>query len=125
MSLDDMSTQLSEVTFKDAVRTYIELHDEILACQKGMKELRKKKQELSDAILEFMKKNRIDEFQVPDGKLQRKTSKRTEGVKKDHIINCLKSSLGNEEQAEAILQMINEQRNTFETESLRRTVQKS
>lgn len=119
-----MSTQLSEVTFKDAVRTYIELHDEIEKCVKGLRELKKKKQEMSNAILEFMKINQIDEFQVPDGKLQRKTSKRTEGVKKDHIINCLKSSLGNEQQAEAILQMINEQRNTFETESLRRTVQR-
>jgi hypothetical protein len=119
-----MSTHLTEVTFKDAVRTFIELHDEITLCTKGLRDLKKKKQDLSDAILRFMKDNSIDEFQVPDGKLSRKTSKRTEGVKKDHIINCLKSSLGSDEQAEAILQMINAQRNTFETESLRRSVQK-
>ena len=120
-----MSTHLTEVTFKDAVRTFIELHDEITLCTKGLRDLKKKKQDLSDAILRFMKDNNIDEFQVPDGKLSRKTSKRTEGVKKDHIINCLKSSFGSDEQTEAILQMINAQRNTFETESLRRSVRKS
>lgn len=115
-----MSTRLTEVTFKDAVRSYVELHDEILQCQKGMRDLRKKKKELSDSIIEFMRHNQIDEFQIPDGKLQRRKQSRKEGMKNEYIVNSLKSSLG-EERAVAMLEMINSQRNVVQTDSLRRT----
>lgn len=115
-----MSTRLTEVTFKDAVRSYVELHDEILKCQKGMRDLRKKKKELSDSIIEFMQHNHIDEFQIPDGKLQRRQSTRKESMKSEYIINTLKSTLG-DEKAQEMLDSINAHRNVIQTHSLRRT----
>lgn len=115
--------QLSEGDFKDAVRTYVELHDELLKSQKTLKDMRNKKNELGSAILEFMRRNKIDEFQVGDGKLERKNSKRTEGLKKEYIINSLKAALGSEDKVEAVFTQMNAHRNTIEAESLKRTRQ--
>lgn len=118
-----MAAPLSETTFKDAVRTYIELYDELMASQKTLRDLKKKKDELSAAILEFMKHNKIDEFQVPDGKLMRKPSKRTEGLKKEYIINSLKAAIGDQDKVDAVFMQMNSHRNVTETEILRRTRQ--
>lgn len=115
--------QLSEVTFKDAVRTYIEIYDELAKVTKDLRDMRKKRDELSRAILDFMRDNKIDEFQVADGKLCRRSSKRTEGLKKEYIINCLKSALGSDDKVEAVFTQMNAHRNVVEGESLRRTRQ--
>lgn len=119
-----MSTQLSEVTFKEAVRTYVELHDEIVRCGKDLRELKKKKNDLSKAIIEFMNRNGIDEFQVPDGKLQRQQRTRKEGMKNEYVLECLRQSLG-DEKAAALIEAIDAQRNTVQTEFLRRTQRKN
>jgi len=115
--------QLTEGTFKDGVRAYIELYDELLASGKALRDLRKKKDELGQAILKFMKDNRIDEFQVGDGKLMRKNTKRTEALKKEYIINSLKAALGDDERVDAVLMQMNANRHVTECESLRRTRQ--
>ena len=105
------------------MRTYIELHDELTASSKVIRDLRKKKDDLGKAILDFMRNNKIDESQVADGKLCRKTSKRTEALKKEYIINSLKAALGSEDKVEAVMTQMNAHRNTVEAESLRRTRQ--
>jgi|Laugresbdmm110sd_1035091.scaffolds.fasta_scaffold31296_2 hypothetical protein len=121
--MSGMSGPLSESTFKDAVRTYIELYDELGKSSKTLREMKKKKDELGDAILAFMRNNKIDEFQIGDGKLMRKNTKRTEALKKEYIINSLKAALGDEGKVEAMMVQMNSHRNITECESLRRTRQ--
>lgn len=118
-----MSQPLTETTFKDAVRTYIELYDELMKSQKVIRDLKKKKEEMAKSIIEFMKHNKIDEFQVPDGKLMRKPSKRTEGLKKEYIINSLKAVIDDQEKVDAVFLNMNSHRNVVESETLRRTRQ--
>lgn len=113
---------LSESTFKDAVKTFVALHDELMEQQKGFRELRKKKDELAKGILDFMKSNGIDEFQVGDGKLMRKASKRTSGINREKILNTLKTTL-DEARAQACLTQIYSSREVTESETLRRTRQ--
>ena len=113
--------QLTETSFKDGVRTYIELHDELTRSSKTLREMKKKKDELGNAILAFMRDNKIDEFRVGDGKLMRKNTKRTEALKKEMIINSLKTALGSDEKVEAVFLQMNANRNVTECESLRRT----
>ena len=115
--------ELDEQTFKDAVRTYIEMYDEIMKVSKEVRDMRQKSNELSKAILAFMNKNKIDEFQLADGKLCRKLSKRTQSLQKDHIIDTLKSALGSQERVEKIFGDMTANRQTVESESLRRTRQ--
>ena len=113
--------ELTESSFKDGVRTYIELYDELMRSSKALREMRRKKDELGASILKFMKNNQIDEFQVGDGKLLRKNTKRTEALKKEYIINSLKAALGSDERVDAVLTQMNANRNVTECESLRRT----
>ena len=84
--------------FKSCVKTYVELHDEIAASSKHLSELRKKKDAMGQLIVEFMKQRSIDECELPDngGKLVRKESKRTEALKKEHIINELMQLVGHD-----------------------------
>lgn len=110
--------------FKETVNAYIELHDEIARSSKHLRELRKKKDALGDLVLQFMRSNRIDECELPDGKLVRKVSKRTSTLKKEMVFSELQRITGNEERAVESLQNIFNMRQIVEKEILTRTVKK-
>ncbi len=107
--------------FKNAVKAYIEIHDELQASAKQLREIRKRKTALSETIINFMRDNDIDECALSDGKLIRKTSKRVEGLKKDNMMDVLKEKLGSVDAAEALLVEIYSQRGVVEKDCLRRT----
>lgn len=77
--------------FRNCVKTYVELHDEIASSTKHLSELRKKKDAIGQLIVEFMKHRGIDECELQEGggKLVRRESKRTEVLKKEHILQEL------------------------------------
>ena len=106
--------------YKNAVKSYIVIHDELSAAGKQLRELRKQKTALSEKILHFMKANEIDECALNDGKLIRRSSKRLEALKKDHILDELKKSMA-PDQAEAVLVNIFSQRGVTEKDALKRT----
>ena len=105
--------------FKNVVRTYIELYDEITTGQKQLHFLRKKKVEMSDTIVRFMREHDLDELKLSDGKLIRKTSKRVEALRKEHILETLKKVVGKD--AESTMQMMFESRHVDVKDGLRRT----
>lgn len=108
--------------FKDAVAAYLVIHDEIDRAAKKAKELRKQKTLLEANILSWMKKNNADECELPDGKLERKTSKRTETMKKDYVLEELsRLTGGNASEAEACLNNIMSKRKIITSERLART----
>lgn len=109
--------------FRDAVKAYIDMHDQLTDAGKQLREIRKKKKELADVIVEYMKKNDIDGINVRDGKLVRKTSKRLEPLKKEHILEELTKTLG-EARAEDALVNIFSKRNVNNTDTLLRTRKK-
>ena len=79
--------------FKNAVKSYIDLHDDIQAGSRHLRELRKRKTELARVILQFMKENEIDECALQDGKLIRRQTKKLEPLKKEHIFDELRAAL--------------------------------
>jgi hypothetical protein len=106
--------------FKEAVMEYIDAHDQLAQAQGQLKDVRKKKAELASVILEFMRKNDVDECAMGDnGKLVRRESKRTEGLKNDHVVTELRRELG-ESRAEELLKTINAKREVIVKESLSR-----
>lgn len=111
--------------FKTAVKDWIQIHDELQASAKQLREIRKRKQVLADTILGFMRNNEIDECALSDGKLIRRTSKRVEGLKKETILDVLKDKMGSTEKAEAMLVEIFSHRNVVEKEALMRTTKKT
>lgn len=82
--------------FRNCVKVYVELHDEIASSTKHLSELRKKKDAIGQLIVDFMKHRGIDECELQDngGKLVRKESKRTETLKKEHIMTELLQLVG-------------------------------
>lgn len=93
--------------FKEAVKEYIAVHDQLNETSKQLKEVRKKKTELAEVILDFMRANDIDECALQDGKLVRKESKRVEGVKKEHILGELKKVVDEARASELIENIFN------------------
>ena len=110
--------------FKAAIKAYIALHDWLQQSAKEQREARRKKNELSQVIIEFMKVNRYTECALDDGKLVRKESKRLEPLKKDHILEELVKTMG-EAQAENTLVSIFGKRKVTETDILTRTRSKA
>lgn len=107
--------------FKEAVKAYIELHDEITASSKQLRELKQQKDAVGEIILKWMRSNSVDECELPDGKLVRKTSKRTQTLKKEFVLEELKNLTGDEARAEASMLNIFSRREVVEKEVLTRT----
>lgn len=110
--------------FREAVKEYIAVHDQLLEAGKQLKDVRKKKTELADVILEFMRNNDIDECALQDGKLVRKESKKMEGLKKEHILGELKKAVGESKADELLLNIFNKREVTMK-DSLSRSKKKS
>lgn len=117
--MEHSQTQLTDDTFKNAVKEYVQLHDQIIEASRSMKDIKKRKEALGDAVLEYMRTKDIDELQMVDGKLMRKQSKKTESLKKEHIINELKRV--DPSTAENIFINICSQRQVETKDSLKRT----
>lgn len=110
----------AEQDFKDAVKAYIDMHDQLQDASKQLRDIRKKKAELADVIVQYMRKNDIDECTLKDGKLIRKQAKRLEPLKKEHILDELTKAVG-DAKAEDILVNIFSKRGVAEKDTLRRT----
>lgn len=119
-------TESNKESFREAVRAYIEIHDELTKSGRQLRELRKQKELIGQTVLEWMKTNEIDECELPDGKLVKKTSKRTEGMKKEYVIKELTTlANGDEARALASLQNIMSMRSVVEKDILSRTTKKA
>ena len=102
--------------FKAAVTAYIDLHEEITAASKQVRELKAKKDAVGELILKHMQDMGLDECDTAHGKIVRKTSKRTEGLKQEMVLEELKKLTGDEAAASASLQNIISMRSVVEKE---------
>ena len=116
----DTKTDTVDPEFRDAVKAYIDMHDQLTEASRSLRDIRKKKKELADVIVEYMRKNDIDGINVKDGKLLRKQTKRLEPLKKEHIMAELTKAVG-ETKADDILVNIFSKRNVTNKDTLRRT----
>lgn len=111
---------MTEQDFKDKVKQYIAIADQLAALGKDIREIRKRQGELREEIIKFMKVNDIVECQLQDGKLVRKQCKRLEPLKKEHILGELAKAVG-DAQAENLLVGIFSKRGVTEKDTLSRT----
>ena len=96
----------------------MDVSNQIDAAMKQLREVKKKKAELGATIVEWMRKNGYNEVALGDnGKLVRRESKRTEGLKPDHILAELRREIG-DGRAEDLLKTINSRREVVVKESL-------
>lgn len=71
------------------IKFWIEIDDKINLLQKDLKELKIKKKELSDNLIQIMEDNNIDEFTTNSGKLTHKKTKIKAPINKNYLIEKL------------------------------------
>lgn len=74
---------------KKDVQDYIDLDDKIKKLNQELKELKLSKKDSESIILEYMKKEQVDQINLGKGKLKIVKNKTFEPIKKDFIINKL------------------------------------
>lgn len=71
------------------VKEWVTLETEIKTLQKHIKDRRARKKELTGALVDTMKTNEIDCFDISDGKIVYSQNKVKAPVSKKHLLSCL------------------------------------
>jgi S-adenosylmethionine synthetase len=79
--------------FTDAVKEYINITNQIAKASKELSQVRRKKDELSDVILEYMKQNNIDGCNSNGMSLQRRETTRKGTIKETLIFETLSKKI--------------------------------
>lgn len=108
------------------VRNWLEIENEIKTMQKTMKEKRKEKKEITENLLEIMKQNDIDCFDITDGKLLYTKNKVKQSLSKKHLLNALGAYFQNDgTKAKDVATFILESREVKIRENIRHKVKKN
>ncbi|ABT14947.1 hypothetical protein NY2A_B548R [Paramecium bursaria Chlorella virus NY2A] len=116
----DASTQI----FKESVKEYVDIHNQLQEASRSLKEVRKKKDELGQVILDFMDKNEYEVCASGNTKLIKRESKRQSGLKEEIILEAIKEMVG-DVNARKIMETISSKREVTVKPVLSCRVQKS
>lgn len=106
------------------VRQWIQLDNEIRKLQALSRERRDMKKQITQDLVNVMKENDID-FNVSDGKLVYKESKRKSPLNEKHISACLMELFGNNpHKAQEIMEFIASKRETKTVDTVQRRIHK-
>ena len=104
--------------FKSIIEEYSLVNKELTAINARAKEIRGSKKSIEETVISFMKLNKIDQAQLPNGsKITRKVSKRTSPLTKDIIIEVLKTKIDAAD-AEQLVQQMFAKRKVSESETI-------
>jgi hypothetical protein len=118
---------LSQVTdeFKNMIKEWLKMDDEIRECSKKVKKVRKAKKEAELFILDFMEEIKLPALATSDGSTLRRSVTKTKATLKQEIIqNALVEYTKDVQKAMAITKYILDKRPTIEKISLKRTMRK-
>jgi hypothetical protein len=109
----------------ETIKEWIGVDNEIKTLQKQIREKRQDKKELSDMLVDIMKNNEIDEFDVNDGKIIYSKNKVKKSITKKHLLKAMSDIFkDNPEKAKEITSFILESREEKVNETIRRQVNK-
>lgn len=112
------------VLFKEEVRKWLTLDDDIRTLQKAMNERKKVKNELTPRILEFMGKYDIQNLNTQEGKIQYAKSVVTKPMNKEYLKTRLSEFLKNMDKAERCTDFLLKNRVKEEKVRIRRVIEK-
>ena len=92
--------------FRNKVKEWIDYDNQINELNNKVKELKGKKNDLNNEVLEFMKSNNIEDISTKQCKLKTYTSTSQKGLNKEYIKNKLKTALDDEHKAVEITDLI-------------------
>jgi hypothetical protein len=103
------------------VKEWISLDEEMKQLQSVMREKRQKKKELNDVLVEVMKNNEIECFDIKDGKLLYAVNKSKKPITKKMLLETLQKFYKNdEEKASELASFILESREESVKETIKR-----
>lgn len=112
----------------NSIKEWIQNDNDIKELQKEIKLRKDRKKMISDKLVNIMKTNEIDCFDINDGKLIYTQSKVKASLSKKHITTCLEKYFKNSEDKEMIEDLSNfilDNRETKITETIRRKQHKN
>ena len=71
------------------IKGWLQLNKEILLLQKELKDRKQKKNEYTKALLQIMKSNEIDCFDISEGKIMYTQNNVKKPINKQHLAECL------------------------------------
>tara|TARA_Y100001970_G_scaffold292175_1_gene432304 strand:- start:278 stop:628 length:351 start_codon:yes stop_codon:yes gene_type:complete len=103
------------------IKTWIDIDNELKELAKVAKELREKKKNVTNNLVDVMKSNEIDCFDLKEGKLVYSETKTKAPLNKKNLVKCLTPYFqNNSELAEQLTNHILDSRDVKVRESIRR-----
>ncbi len=106
------------------IKEWIGVDEEIKSLQKEIKQRKEKQKDLTKELMEVMKSNEIDCFDLNDGKLVYTRSKTKQTINKKYLMTTLIKCLEDPKDAEKVTDFILENREEKVRESIRRKIDK-
>ena len=112
---------MNKETLLNNVKSWISLDDKIKSLGKELKEARLEKKQITDLLLDTMKNNEIDCFDLAGGnKLIYQKTKTKKTLSKKHLLEAIKEFTKNEAQAKTMSEYILNSREDQVKENIRR-----
>jgi hypothetical protein len=102
------------------IKEWITIDEEIKSLQKEVKTRKEKQKDLTKELMDVMKTNEIDCFDLNDGKLVYTKSKTKQTINKKYLISTLIKCLEDPKDAEKVTEFILENREEKIRENIRR-----
>ena len=106
------------------IKEWIGVDEEIKSLQKEIKQRKEKQKDLTKSLMEVMKSNEIECFDLNDGKLVYTRSKTKQTINKKYLMTTLIKCLEDPKDVEKVTDFILENREEKIRESIRRKVDK-
>lgn len=106
------------------IKEWIGVDEEIKSLQKEIKQRKEKQKDLTKELMEVMKSNEIECFDLNDGKLVYTKSKTKQTINKKYLMTTLIKCLEDPKDVEKVTDFILENREEKIRESIRRKVDK-
>ena len=71
------------------IKNWLQMDKEIQLLQKELKDRKKKKNDYSESLMQIMKSNEIDCFDISEGKIMYTQSNVKKPINKQHLMECL------------------------------------
>ena len=101
------------------VNKWVSLDDELLALQREMRDLRKKKADITTVLVDVMRKNNVDSFDMKDKSLLYKKQTIRQPINKKMLLGALQK-LYKEEEIHKIVDCVMDQREVKTKETIMR-----
>lgn len=106
------------------IKTWLKVENELVDLRRAMREKREEKKKLSNELLEVMKENDIDCFDIKNGKLMSTKVKVKENVNKKMLLRVLTDYMDEPEEVVKLTDYILESRQIKEKEYIRQKINK-